>query len=104
VRPQDGRPATGLTLDSEVLLPVLERIRSSTITVKNDDYGRTWYHDNGRPCLFATYLLHVLVGQDFPALGGRPVPHARDCADRKHGPHDHFRVADGVGVIHKTPF
>ena len=33
--------------------------------MKNDDYGWPWYHDDGRHCPFATYLLEVLTQQDY---------------------------------------
>ncbi|MGH3775764.1 MAG: hypothetical protein ACRDRR_08505 [Pseudonocardiaceae bacterium] len=52
-------------LDDRVVFPVLDRVRGGTITVCHDEFRREWYHDGDRPCCFATYLLQVLVEQDY---------------------------------------
>lgn len=49
------------SLDGEVLLPVLERVSRGAITVQHDKQAREWYSDDGRRCLFATYLFQALV-------------------------------------------
>jgi hypothetical protein len=52
-------------LDDEVMFLALDRVRRGTITVQHDDFRREWYHEDGRQCLFATYLLQVLAEQDY---------------------------------------
>ncbi len=64
------------SLDDEILLPVLERVHRGAIEVKCDEYGRPWYYDNGRQCLFATRLFETLVELNYlrwDSLVGEPT-------------------------------
>lgn len=58
-----------LSLDHELLLPLLERVRRGVITVRTDEYGWPWYLEDGRHCPFAGYLLDKLVEQDYLRWG-----------------------------------
>jgi len=49
------------SIDDEVMWLSLDRVDRGTITVRAGD----WYHEDGRQCLFATYLLRVLAEQDY---------------------------------------
>lgn len=52
------------SLDYEVLWPILDRVARGTVEVRHGE-KREWYYDDGRQCLFATYLLDKLTEQDY---------------------------------------
>lgn len=51
------------SLDDEVFLPVLDRVRRGAVTVRHDEYRREWHFDGQRQCRFATLSARPSSGE-----------------------------------------